>query len=62
MISCKRVISIPKMLHAVGLASSRTEAERLIKAGAVEIEGHRVTGHVWYIFDVDGKEGYAFGA
>ena len=34
---------IPKMLGATGLAPSRTEAERLLKAGAVEIDGVRWT-------------------
>ncbi len=29
------------MLHAAGLAPTRTEAERLIKSGAVEIDGVR---------------------
>ncbi len=29
------------MLHAIELAGTRTEAERLIKAGAVEIDGVR---------------------
>ncbi len=33
--------NLPKMLVAVGLAPSRTEAERLLKNGAVEIDGHR---------------------
>ncbi len=32
-------ISIPKMLVATGLAPSRTEAERLLKSGAIEIDG-----------------------
>ena len=31
--------NVPKLLHATGLASSRTEAERLQKSGAVEING-----------------------
>jgi tyrosyl-tRNA synthetase len=34
---------VPKMLHGTGLAASRTEAERLLKAGAVEINGERWT-------------------
>jgi tyrosyl-tRNA synthetase len=33
--------NVPKMLVGTGLASSRTEAERLLKAGAVEIDGQR---------------------
>lgn len=32
-------ISVPKLLVATGLAPSRTEAERLLKSGAVEING-----------------------
>jgi tyrosyl-tRNA synthetase len=35
---------VHKMLVGVGLASSRTEAERLEKSGAVEIDGQRWTG------------------
>ena len=34
---------VPRVLVAAGLASSRTEAERLLKAGAVEINGQRWT-------------------
>ena len=34
---------VPKLLHATGLASSRTEAERLQKSGAVEINGESWT-------------------
>ncbi len=34
-------IQVPKTLVGVGLAPSRTEAERLIKAGSVEINGER---------------------
>ncbi|MEO8052840.1 MAG: tyrosine--tRNA ligase [Acidobacteriota bacterium] len=34
-------LRIPQMLLAAGLAPTRTEAERLIKAGAVEIDGVR---------------------
>lgn len=37
-----RVINIPTMLKEVGLVDSRSHAERLIKAGAVEIDGTRV--------------------
>jgi len=36
--------SLPKILLAAGLADSRTDAERKIKAGAVEIDGERYTG------------------
>ena len=35
--------SLPKILLAAGLADSRTDAERKIKAGAVEINGERCT-------------------
>ena len=35
--------SLPKILLAAGLADSRTDAERKIKAGAVEIDGARHT-------------------
>jgi len=35
--------SLPKVLLAAGLADSRTDAERKIKAGAVEINGERCT-------------------
>ncbi len=34
---------VPKMLHGTGLASSRTEAERLLKSGAIELNGERWT-------------------
>jgi tyrosyl-tRNA synthetase len=34
-------IHVPKLLVAVGLAPSRTEADRLLKSGAVEINGAR---------------------
>jgi tyrosyl-tRNA synthetase len=36
--------SLPKILVVAGLADSRTDAERKIKAGAVEIDGERHTG------------------
>jgi tyrosyl-tRNA synthetase len=36
--------SLPKILVAAGLADSRTDAERKIKAGAVEIDGNRHIG------------------
>jgi tyrosyl-tRNA synthetase len=36
-------IQVPKLLVAVGLAPSRTEADRLLKSGAVEINGTRWT-------------------
>ena len=35
--------SLPKILLAAGLADSRTDAERKIKAGAVEINGDKHT-------------------
>ena len=34
--------NLPKLLVSTGLAPSRTEAERLLKAGAVEIDGGQV--------------------
>ena len=34
-------LRVPQMLHTVGLAPTRTEAERLIKSGAGEIDGVR---------------------
>ena len=34
---------VPKLLHGTGIVGSRTEAERLLKAGAVEIDGQRWT-------------------
>ncbi|HLJ44797.1 MAG TPA: tyrosine--tRNA ligase [Bryobacteraceae bacterium] len=36
-------VNVAKMLLTVGLAPSRSEAERLIKSGAVEIDGTRVS-------------------
>lgn len=38
-----KVLSLPKMLVETGIASSRTEAERLVKAGAVWLNGHKLT-------------------
>lgn len=35
--------NLPKLLTATGLAGSRTDAERMIKAGAVDIDGVRFT-------------------
>ncbi|HTL31097.1 MAG TPA: tyrosine--tRNA ligase [Tepidisphaeraceae bacterium] len=35
---------VPKLMVTIGVAPSRTEAERLLKAGAVEIDGQRWTG------------------
>jgi tyrosyl-tRNA synthetase len=40
-------IRVPQMLAAVGLAPTRSEAERLLKAGAVEIDGTRCTDLKW---------------
>jgi tyrosyl-tRNA synthetase len=34
-------VNVAKMLQAAGLAPSRSEAERLLKSGAVEIDGNR---------------------
>jgi tyrosyl-tRNA synthetase len=39
-------VHVPKMLVATGLAPSRTEAERLLKSGAVEIDGERCAAMV----------------
>jgi tyrosyl-tRNA synthetase len=39
--------NVPKMLVAVALAPSRTEAERLLKNGAVEIDGQRWTDLIY---------------
>ena len=36
--------NVPKMLHTVGLAPSRSEAERLVKSGALTVDGERFTG------------------
>jgi tyrosyl-tRNA synthetase len=36
-------LSLPKILVGAGLAESRTDAERKIKAGAVEIDGIKFT-------------------
>jgi tyrosyl-tRNA synthetase len=41
-------IRLPQMLHGTGLAGTRTEAERLLKSGAVEINGTRITGIVFH--------------
>jgi tyrosyl-tRNA synthetase len=40
-------IRVPQMLVATGLAPTRTEAERLVKAGAVEIDGARRVDLKW---------------
>jgi tyrosyl-tRNA synthetase len=40
-------LRVPQMLHAIELAGTRTDAERLIKSGAVEIDGVR-TGMVFH--------------
>ncbi len=40
-------IRVPQMLAAVGLAPTRSEAERLLKAGAVEIDGARSVELKW---------------
>ena len=37
-------VNVPKMLLATGLAPSRSEAERLVKSGALTIDGERSTG------------------
>jgi tyrosyl-tRNA synthetase len=41
-------IRVPQMLATVGLAPTRTEAERLVKAGAVEIDGARHPDLKWH--------------
>ncbi len=41
-------IRIPQMLHGTGLAPTRTEAERLLKSGAVEIDGVRHSNIVFH--------------
>jgi tyrosyl-tRNA synthetase len=40
-------IRVPQMLVALGTAPTRTEAERLVKAGAVEIDGARSIDLKW---------------
>jgi tyrosyl-tRNA synthetase len=40
-------IRVPQMLAAIGLAPTRSEAERLLKAGAVEIDGARYADLKW---------------
>jgi tyrosyl-tRNA synthetase len=42
-----REIRVPQMLVELGTAPTRTEAERLLKAGAVEFNGVRHTGLKW---------------
>jgi tyrosyl-tRNA synthetase len=42
-----REIRVPQMLVELGTAPTRTEAERLVKAGAVEIDGVRHTALKW---------------
>ena len=37
-------VNVPKMLLAAGLAPSRSEAERLVKSGALTVDGERFTG------------------
>jgi tyrosyl-tRNA synthetase len=34
-------VNLPKLLHATGLAPSRSEAERLVKSGAVTVDGDK---------------------
>ncbi len=41
-------IRVPQMLAAVGLAPTRSEAERLLKASAVEIDGARCADLKWH--------------
>jgi tyrosyl-tRNA synthetase len=42
-----REIRVPQMLVELGIAPTRTEAERLVKAGAVEIDGTRSIALKW---------------
>jgi tyrosyl-tRNA synthetase len=42
-----REIRVPQMLVELGTAPTRTEAERLIKSGALEIDGVRYTALKW---------------
>ena len=35
--------NVPKLLHTIGLAPSRSEAERLVKAGALTVDGEKQT-------------------
>jgi tyrosyl-tRNA synthetase len=41
-------IRLPQMLHGTGLVASRAEAERMLKAGAVEIDGVKQTSIVFH--------------
>ncbi len=41
-------LRVPQIVLSTGLAGTRTEAERLIKAGAVEIDGVRCTSMVFH--------------
>jgi tyrosyl-tRNA synthetase len=41
-------LRMPQMLHSTGLAPTRSEAERLLKSGAVEIDGARHTAMVFH--------------
>ena len=43
------LISLSKLLVATGLAVSRAEAKRLIKQGAVEIDGKKATDEIVYL-------------
>lgn len=38
---------VPKLLAKIGLADSRSFAERLLKEGAVEIDGEKITETYW---------------
>jgi tyrosyl-tRNA synthetase len=52
-----RTLSVAKLLVDIGLASSRTEADRLIKTGSVEIDGQIVRKFNMIILTLtDGKE------
>ena len=41
-------IRVPQMLREIGLTGTRTDGERLLKAGAVEIDGVRQTAIVFH--------------
>ncbi len=42
-VDCRRPVFLPRLLREQGLASSSSEARRLIKQGAVSVDGRRVT-------------------
>lgn len=48
-------ISLPAMLTSLGLTKSNGEAKKLIEAGAVSLDGEKVTGLQWTPTDLEGK-------